>query len=221
VNPDQSAFLQAIREQPDDDTVRLVYADWLDEHDVPSLAAYIRESIMLAYVPSKTEMGFKEWKDRVSKLTPPPFDTFDCVSYHAGSQPNLHERKSPRVVIDRGFICDVVCNLDWWLSHGPELVRWHPVQRVEVTDHIILPSIREGWCMIYESATGRDVFKHLWSNGHIFNENTSSQRLHFRSQQTAENSLSSALIEWALERLESDQPNFLATSAAVSASSGA
>jgi uncharacterized protein (TIGR02996 family) len=27
------AFLQAILESPDDDTPRLVYADWLDEHD--------------------------------------------------------------------------------------------------------------------------------------------------------------------------------------------
>src|SRR4051794_25928099 len=29
--PDEAAFLDAIRRKPDDDTTRLVYADWLDE----------------------------------------------------------------------------------------------------------------------------------------------------------------------------------------------
>ncbi len=36
------AFLQAIREAPDDDGPRLVYADWLDEHGQPDRAEFIR-----------------------------------------------------------------------------------------------------------------------------------------------------------------------------------
>ena len=32
------AFLQAIREAPEDDTPRLVYSDWLDEHGDPARA---------------------------------------------------------------------------------------------------------------------------------------------------------------------------------------
>jgi uncharacterized protein (TIGR02996 family) len=36
------AFLQAIREAPDDDGPRLVYADWLDEHGQPNRAEFIR-----------------------------------------------------------------------------------------------------------------------------------------------------------------------------------
>src|SRR5262245_50515711 len=32
---DEKAFLDAIRTNPDDDTTRLVYADWLDEIDDP------------------------------------------------------------------------------------------------------------------------------------------------------------------------------------------
>lgn len=31
-HPDRLALLRAIAETPDDDTPRLVYADWLDEH---------------------------------------------------------------------------------------------------------------------------------------------------------------------------------------------
>jgi uncharacterized protein (TIGR02996 family) len=44
----QEAFLQAILETPDDDTPRLVYADWLDEHDDAERAEFIRLQIRLA-----------------------------------------------------------------------------------------------------------------------------------------------------------------------------
>jgi uncharacterized protein (TIGR02996 family) len=44
----QQAFVQAILEQPDDDAVRLVYADWLDEHDEPERAEFIRVQVQLA-----------------------------------------------------------------------------------------------------------------------------------------------------------------------------
>ncbi|MBP3958733.1 TIGR02996 domain-containing protein [Gemmata sp. G18] len=43
---DRLTFLRAIRASPDDDTVRLVFADWLDEHDDP-LGGFIRVQIEL------------------------------------------------------------------------------------------------------------------------------------------------------------------------------
>jgi uncharacterized protein (TIGR02996 family) len=43
-----AGFLQAIAEQPDDDTPRLVSADWLDEHGDPARAEFIRVQIELA-----------------------------------------------------------------------------------------------------------------------------------------------------------------------------
>ena len=43
---DLHAFLRAIRASPDDDTARLVFADWLDEHDDP-LGEFIRVQIEL------------------------------------------------------------------------------------------------------------------------------------------------------------------------------
>ncbi len=48
---------KAIRENPDDDTVRLVYADWLDEHDKPVHAQYLRELVHLV----NTEQMDGEW----------------------------------------------------------------------------------------------------------------------------------------------------------------
>jgi uncharacterized protein (TIGR02996 family) len=47
----EQAFLQAICEDPDDDAVRLIYADWLDEHGQPERAEFIRVQIELARLP--------------------------------------------------------------------------------------------------------------------------------------------------------------------------
>jgi uncharacterized protein (TIGR02996 family) len=45
------AFLQAILAAPEDDTPRLVYADWLDENGRPERAEFIRAQIELARLP--------------------------------------------------------------------------------------------------------------------------------------------------------------------------
>lgn len=52
---DEHAFLSAICATPADDTARLVYADWLDEHDRPERAEFIRAEIELARTPPGTD----------------------------------------------------------------------------------------------------------------------------------------------------------------------
>jgi uncharacterized protein (TIGR02996 family) len=52
---EEDAFLHAIREQPDDDTVRLVYADWLAENGQPDRGEFIRVQIELACTPPTEE----------------------------------------------------------------------------------------------------------------------------------------------------------------------
>jgi uncharacterized protein (TIGR02996 family) len=47
------AFLQAILANPDDDTPRLVYADWLEERGRPDRAAFIRVQCQLASLPDE------------------------------------------------------------------------------------------------------------------------------------------------------------------------
>jgi uncharacterized protein (TIGR02996 family) len=46
-DPAHKAFIDAIAEDPDDDTARLVYADWLDERGDPR-AEYLRLEVELA-----------------------------------------------------------------------------------------------------------------------------------------------------------------------------
>lgn len=48
---DEAAFLEALTANPADDTARLVYADWLDEHDQPQKAEYLRAVAALADQP--------------------------------------------------------------------------------------------------------------------------------------------------------------------------
>jgi uncharacterized protein (TIGR02996 family) len=51
MTPDE-AFLQAIREAPHDDTPRLIYADWLEEHGQSDRAEFIRVQCRLARMPN-------------------------------------------------------------------------------------------------------------------------------------------------------------------------
>ena len=52
---DERAFLDAICEQPHDDTARLVYADWLTENGRADRAEFIRGEIELPRTPPDTD----------------------------------------------------------------------------------------------------------------------------------------------------------------------
>ena len=47
----QDALLQAVRENPGDGSLRLVYADWLEDHGQPERAEFIRVLCELARLP--------------------------------------------------------------------------------------------------------------------------------------------------------------------------
>jgi len=44
----EHAFLEAIKEEPDDDGLRLIFADWLEENGQPHRAEFIRTQVALA-----------------------------------------------------------------------------------------------------------------------------------------------------------------------------
>jgi uncharacterized protein (TIGR02996 family) len=53
--PEQASLLTAITAASEDDTPRLAYADWLDEHGDPEQAAFIRASIRYSQMDSSAE----------------------------------------------------------------------------------------------------------------------------------------------------------------------
>ncbi len=48
---DRAALLAAVCERPDDDTPRLVFADWCDDHGDSEYARFIRTQVGLARIP--------------------------------------------------------------------------------------------------------------------------------------------------------------------------
>jgi uncharacterized protein (TIGR02996 family) len=60
----EEAFLQDILEHPEDDTPRLIYADWLDDHGDPGRAEFIRVQIELTRLgeddPRRPELSDRE-----------------------------------------------------------------------------------------------------------------------------------------------------------------
>src|SRR3954465_13878190 len=63
----ESAFLSAIREAPEDDGPRLVFADWLEDHGDPARADFIRVQCELARLERDDERG-AELKRREKQL---------------------------------------------------------------------------------------------------------------------------------------------------------
>jgi hypothetical protein len=37
-------------------------------------------------------------------------------------------------VVRRGFVDEIRCSLLFWIKHGPQIVKRHPITRVELTD---------------------------------------------------------------------------------------
>src|SRR5215471_7840250 len=64
---DEKALLAAIRDHPDEDTPRLVYADWLQEHDQPERAEFIRVQIEAANL-RWDDARWKELAERARQL---------------------------------------------------------------------------------------------------------------------------------------------------------
>jgi len=86
---DEAAFTAAILAEPDEDTPRLVYADWLQEHGREERAEFIRAQVLLA----KLEAG------------EPP----ECAEpmYRAGFRSAIHhERKVMAAFLDKSETCD-------------------------------------------------------------------------------------------------------------------
>ena len=63
MHPDADAFLDAIFDSPDDDTPRLVYADWLQEHGQEHYAQFIRLQCAAARYPLWSGEANRLWEE--------------------------------------------------------------------------------------------------------------------------------------------------------------
>lgn len=125
---DEDSLLDAIAESPRDDTPRLVYADWLDEHDRPVQAEFIRLQCTLAGLDDRSmrvrRQNIELWRRQQEILEHHrrellgPLDTF------------IHERDA---VFERGFLAELSLEVDAFRQHAKEVAKLRPLPDVRVT----------------------------------------------------------------------------------------
>ena len=116
-----SAFLRAIRAAPDDDAPRLALADWLDEHDQPERAEFVRVQVELD--PTRDQLALprvRELRAREAEL---------LAEHRAAWLGDAADTQSGSPVFRRGFPELVCLRLDTFLARGEALFAEHPTLR--------------------------------------------------------------------------------------------
>ncbi len=113
------AFLQDIRANPDDDVVRLIYADWLDEQD-DLRGDFIRTQVRLTQSPPPAE--FQVLCERERDLL-----RRQATGWIGPLMPRLQ-----RWVFRRGFLDEIELRADLFLREGEELLDREPVRRARL-----------------------------------------------------------------------------------------
>ncbi|MBN9118489.1 MAG: TIGR02996 domain-containing protein [Planctomycetes bacterium] len=154
---DEAALLAAIRANPADDTTRLVYADWLDEHDRGERAELIRVQIELARPvppePSSLEVNlcssgeharrveeYRAARVRRAELDRRERELLTTVKlpvppgWAVGVGLGLWARGARGdLFLRRGMIERAVCRGETWVADGDAILAEHPVERVRLT----------------------------------------------------------------------------------------
>jgi uncharacterized protein (TIGR02996 family) len=147
---EQAAFLAAILAAPEDDTPRLVYADWLEEHGDEAHAEFIRVQCELArgpgcghaYLDSPARAAcpqcgrFDALRCRERELYP-EWLAADDLWMATAFNPECRTFTGPppwRWEYRRGFMDAVTCPCRDWLAHGPAVVACQPVCEVRLSD---------------------------------------------------------------------------------------
>jgi uncharacterized protein (TIGR02996 family) len=104
---DRDALLAAILAQPDEDAPRLVYADWLDEHDESERAEFIRIQHRLPHLPRRSAEA-KRLAAREAELRGRLFEHLDGLPF-------------TEIRFARGFVESVASGLRDFSEHAAKL----------------------------------------------------------------------------------------------------
>lgn len=136
----EAALLAAVLADPDDDLPRLAYADWLEEHDQPERAEFIRVQMELASPRPWTqghtlchhEPPCKRCCRCPACLLRDREQALSWITNHSD-----YVFGADVVVNDwtfrRGWIESVTCAATDWLAHADVITARHPVQEVVLT----------------------------------------------------------------------------------------
>jgi uncharacterized protein (TIGR02996 family) len=134
---EEAAFLQTIVDNPDDDTPRLIYADWLEEHGDPR-AEFIRVQCELARLPDESfdNPDWRVWKTREHQLR---------SAYEKEWAGPLLKLTTSRE-FHRGFIDDIAVEAPTFLRQGDAIFHSAPITKVRILEggklmHLIAASV--------------------------------------------------------------------------------
>lgn len=162
MTPTEAGLLAAVLENPADDGVRLVYADWLDEHGgQPERAEFIRVQCRLAVLDHELMSnedcehsdcpGCAERRHLLGREQAILFAT------SAQRHPTLGERHNlffwaidlieavpqgatytDHLRFRRGFVEGIACTAEFWLAHADNVLSVHPIREVTLTPDAII-----------------------------------------------------------------------------------
>ncbi len=151
------SFLDEIIAHPKDDSYRLIYADWLEEHGQEGRAEFIRVQCKLAKTPIR---GVKSILQEISALrcrerfllnkerVPVLGRRSKLRKGHWTSQayrwmPYSILANTEWCTFRRGFVESVEVSLSDWLSYGPAMCKEAPLRRVKIADIVSMGLIKE------------------------------------------------------------------------------
>jgi uncharacterized protein (TIGR02996 family) len=209
---DERALLAAILAAPEEDTPRLVYADWCGENGDHDRAEFIRVQVELArlggcsrdfsaglscccpfcnaggYVLRRRE---RELLRHLDDWYPPVCKTFGRYDW------------------ERGFISAVTCTCADFLAHAAAVFACHPVERVTLANKEPAASLQHrGWFRWYtdsdedESVIPQGVYRKLIG---VYPEDLhgKSSQPYWKSRELALEALSDACVAWGREQAKS------------------
>lgn len=132
---ERAALVRAVCESPGDDTPRLVFADWLDDHGESDRAEFVRAQVELANETRKTYRPKLERRIKNLLRGAVTFRRYPWVNEWLDGPPKCGITVSgwkyavvpmePRVYFSRGFVSQVTCTADVWLRHA-DAIAWRP-----------------------------------------------------------------------------------------------
>jgi uncharacterized protein (TIGR02996 family) len=113
---EEAALLGAIRDNPDEDTPRLVYADWLQENDQVERAEFIRLQCEAVRMPRDSqERGLMLGRATVLK------------EKHNSAWFGSLEKQFRSCIIERGFVSRLCDDAEKFQKHSPMVEKYAPV----------------------------------------------------------------------------------------------
>jgi uncharacterized protein (TIGR02996 family) len=144
---DGEALLAAILANPDDDTPRLVYADWLDEHDESARAEFIRVQIALVHAPTLA------LRAREAALLA-THETAWLSALKAEKAPLYGEAHGK---FRRGFIEVVWMSTTAFLERAKDLFTSVPLRELRLTTTTMVQLAELVHCPLFERLAGLDL----------------------------------------------------------------